>query len=263
LAFIETFRLGGGWKDDDGTDDEKNLEKKFLHFIVFLRKKKMKRAVVSNAPQPPAKRKEKERRERRGGGRRGVALLSLGGSFAAAVFAGRGSSSSRSWYSFAKEVGERKFVTNGYSMRIPEEEYAYEETEGVATSTLRVRDERGREVLSVRRERTGTMGNYGLRSMFPDVDAFGETMKGRYKNDEEGGEREARELDGSGMYAIELSGNRIVGVVVGCKDGESGRRFNQMQTISAFAEVKDEKQKSDVWGMLESLRLTAGKTCSG
>ena len=261
MAFIETFRLGGGWKDDDGTDDEKNLEKKFLHFIV-LRKKKMKRAVVSNAPQPPAKRKEKERRERRGGGRRGVAL-SLGGSFAAAVFAGRGSSSSRSWYSFAKEVGERKFVTNGYSMRIPEEKYAYEETEGVATSTLRVRDERGREVLSVRRERTGTMGNYGLRSMFPDVDAFGETMKGRYKNDEEGGEREARELDGSGMYAIELSGNRIVGVVVGCKDGESGRRFNQMQTISAFAEVKDEKQKSDVWGMLESLRLTAGKTCSG
>ena len=259
MALIETFRLGGGWKDD-GTD-EKNLEKKFLHFIV-LRKKKMKRAVVSNSPQPPAKRKEKERRERRGGGRRSVAL-SLGGSFAAAVFAGRGSSSSRSWYSFAKGVGERKFVTNGYSMRIPEEEYAYEETEGVATSTLRVRDERGREVLSVRRERTGTMGNYGLRSMFPDVDAFGETMKGRYKNDEEGGEREARELDGSGMYAIELSGNRIVGVVVGCKDGESGRRFNQMQTISAFAEVKDEKQKSDVWGMLESLRLTAGKTCSG
>jgi hypothetical protein len=260
LARIETFRLGGGWKDDDGTDDEKNLEKKFLHFICFAQKK-MKRAVVSNAPQPPAKRKEKERRERRGKGRRSVAL-SLGGSFAAAVFAGRGSSSSRSWYSFAKGVEERKFVTNGYSMRIPEEEYAYEETEGVATSTLRVRDERGREVLSVRRERTGTMGNYGLRSMFPDVDAFGETMKGRYKNDEEGGEREARELDGSGMYAIELSGNRIVGVVVGCKDGESGRRFNQMQTISALAEVKDEKQKSDVWGMLESLRLTAGKTCS-
>ena len=261
MARIETFRLGGGRKDDDGTDDEKNLEKKFLHFIVS-RKKKMKRAVVSNSPQPPAKRKEKERRERRGGGRRSVAL-SLGGSFAAAVFAGRGSSSSRSWYSFAKGVGERKFDTNGYSIRIPEEKYAYEETEGVATSTLRVRDERGREVLSVRRERTGTMGNYGLRSMFPDVDAFGETMKGRYKNDEEGGEREARELDGSGMYAIELSGNRIVGVVVGCKDGESGRRFNQMQTISAFAEVKDEKQKSDVWGMLESLRLTAGKTCSG
>ena len=261
LARIETFRLGGGWKDDDGTDDEKNLEKKFLHFICFAQKK-MKRAVVSNAPQPPAKRKEKERRERRGKGRRSVAL-SLGGSFAAAVFAGRGSSSSRSWYSFAKGVEERKFVTNGFSMSIPEEEYAYEETEGVATSTLRVRDERGREVLSVRRERTGTMGNYGLRSMFPDVDAFGETMKGRYKNDEEGGEREARELDGSGMYAIELSGNRIVGVVVGCKDGESGRRFNQMQTISAFAEVKDEKQKSDVWGMLESLRLTAGKTCSG
>ena len=106
------------------------------------------------------------------------------------------------------------------------------------------------------------MGNYGLKSMFPDVDAFGETMKGRYKNDEEDREQEARELDGSGMYAIEVSGNRIVGVVVGCKDGESGRRFNQMQTISAFAEVKDEKQKSDVWGMLESLRLTAGKTCS-
>ncbi len=239
----------------------KRILRKNFSILLFFAQKKMKRAVVSNAPQPPAKRKEKERRERRGGGRRGVAL-SLGGSFAAAVFAGRGSSSSRSWYSFAKGV-ERKFVTNGYSIRIPEEKYAYEETEGVATSTLRVRDERGREVLSVRRERTGTMGNYGLRSMFPDVDAFGETMKGRYKNDEEGGEREARELDGSGMYAIELSGNRIVGVVVGCKDGESGRRFNQMQTISAFAEVKDEKQKSDVWGMLESLRLTAGKTCSG
>ena len=259
LALIETFRLGGGRKDD-GTD-EKN-KKKFLHFV--LRKKKMKRAVVSrisNSPQPPTKRKEKERERR--GGRRSVAL-SLGGSFAAAAAAAlfARSSSSRSWYSFAKGVEERKFVTNGYSMRIPEEVYAYEETEGVATSTLRVRDERGREVLSVRRERTGTMGNYGLRSMFPDVDAFGETMKGRYKNEEEGGEQEARELDGSGMYAIELSGNRIVGVVVGCKDGESGRRFNQMQTISAFAEVKDEKQKSDVWGMLESLRLTAGKTCS-
>lgn len=226
----------------------------------------MKSAVVVSrvSPQPPTKRKEKERERRRGGGRRSVAL-SLGGSFAAAaaaLFARGSSSSSRSyWYSFAK--GESEFVTNGYSMRIPEEEYAYEETEGVATSTLRVRDERGREVLSVRRERTGTMGNYGLRSMFPDVDAFGETMKGRYKNDEKGGEQEARELDGSGMYAVELSGNRIVGVVVGCKDGESGRRFNQMQTISAFAEVKDEKQKSDVWGMLESLRLTAGKTCSG
>ena len=223
------------------------------------------KSVVVNSPQPPTKRKENER-ERRRGGRRSVAL-SLGGSFAAAaaLFArGSSSSSSRSyWYSFAKEDGTSEFVTNGYSMRIPEEEYAYEETEGVATSTLRVRDERGREVLSVRRERTGTMGNYGLRSMFPDVDAFGETMKGRYKNDEKGGEQEARELDGSGMYAVELSGNRIVGVVVGCKDGESGRRFNQMQTISAFAEVKDEKQKSDVWGMLESLRLTAGKTCSG
>ena len=38
LARIETFRLGGGWKDD-GTD-EKNLEKKFLHFIVLRKKKK-------------------------------------------------------------------------------------------------------------------------------------------------------------------------------------------------------------------------------
>ena len=222
--------------------------------------------VVSrvSSPQPPAKRKEKEREKRRGGGGRRSVALSLGGSFAAAAAAALfARSSSRSyWYAFAKGEDGSEFVTNGYSMRIPEEEYAYEETEGVATSTLRVRDERGREVLSVRRERTGTMGNYGLRSMFPDVDAFGETMKGRYKNDEKGGEQEARELDGSGMYAIELSGNRIVGVVVGCKDGESGRRFNQMQTISAFAEVKDEKQKSDVWGMLESLRLTAGKTCS-
>jgi len=223
--------------------------------------------VVSRvSPQPPTKRKEKEREKRRGGGGRRSVALSLGGSFAAAaaaaLFARSSSSSSRSyWYAFAKGESS-EFVTNGYSMRIPEEEYAYEETEGVATSTLRVRDERGREVLSVRRERTGTMGNYGLKSMFPDVDAFGETMKGRYKNDEKGGEQEARELDGSGMYAVELSGNRIVGVVVGCKDGESGRRFNQMQTISAFAEVKDEKQKSDVWGMLESLRLTTGKTCS-
>ena len=269
MALIETFRLGGGRKDDD----EKN-EIKILHFcFVFARKKKKKMkksaVVVSRvcSPQPPAKRKEKEREKRRGGGggRRSVAL-SLGGSFAAAaaaaLFARSSSSSSRSyWYAFAKGESS-EFVTNGYSMRIPEEEYAYEETEGVATSTLRVRDERGREVLSVRRERTGTMGNYGLKSMFPDVDAFGETMKGRYKNDEKGGEQEARELDGSGMYAVELSGNRIVGVVVGCKDGESGRRFNQMQTISAFAEVKDEKQKSDVWGMLESLRLTTGKTCS-
>tara|TARA_B100001113_G_C20978054_1_gene564814 strand:- start:511 stop:870 length:360 start_codon:yes stop_codon:yes gene_type:complete len=118
------------------------------------------------------------------------------------------------------------------------------------------------------------MGNYGLRSMFSNVDSFGEQMKGQYddgtaeeeEEEEEGQKRTTRrrgpkELEKSGMYAIELSENRIVGVVVGCKDGENGRKFNQLQTIRAFARVENERKAEDVWEMLESLRLTTGKTC--
>ena len=167
----------------------------------------------------------------------------------------------------------REFVTDGYALELPEG-YTAEESEGVSTSTATIRDATtGTSVAQIRRERTGTMGNYGLRSMFSNVDSFGEQMKGQYDDDgtaeeeEEEGQKKSKsrrgpkELEQSGMYAIELSENRIVGVVVGCKDGENGRKFNQLQTIRAFARVENERKAEDVWEMLESLRLTTGKTC--
>ena len=179
---------------------------------------------------------------------------------------------------FGKDEGHhrrrrREFVTDGYALELPEG-YTAEESEGVATSTATIRDATtGTSVAQIRRERTGTMGNYGLRSMFSNVDSFGEQMKGQYDDDgtaeeeEEEGQKKSKsrrgpkELEQSGMYAIELSENRIVGVVVGCKDGENGRKFNQLQTIRAFARVENERKAEDVWEMLESLRLTTGKTC--
>ena len=173
-----------------------------------------------------------------------------------------------------KEEGQRRaFVTDGYALALPEG-YTAEESEGVATSRASIRDAKGTSVAQITRERTGTMGNYGLRSMFSNVESFGEQMKGQYNDgtaegeeeEEEGQKRTTRrrgpkELEQSGMYAIELSENRIVGVVVGCKDGENGRKFNQLQTIRAFARVENERKAEDVWEMLESLRLTTGKTC--
>ena len=188
-------------------------------------------------------------------------------------------SSSPSNVAFGKDVEghhrrRREFVTDGYALELPEG-YTAEESEGVATSTATIRDATtGTSVAQIRRERTGTMGNYGLRSMFSNVDSFGEQMKGQYDDDgtaeeeEEEGQKKSKkrrrgpkELEHSGMYAIELSENRIVGVVVGCKDGENGRKFNQLQTIRAFARVENERKAEDVWEMLESLRLTTGKTC--
>ena len=189
-------------------------------------------------------------------------------------------SSSPSNVAFGKDVEghhrrrrRREFVTDGYALELPEG-YTAEESEGVATSTATIREATtGTSVAQIRRERTGTMGNYGLRSMFSNVDSFGEQMKGQYDDDgtaeeeEEEGQKKSKsrrgpkELEQSGMYAIELSENRIVGVVVGCKDGENGRKFNQLQTIRAFARVENERKAEDVWEMLESLRLTTGKTC--
>lgn len=185
-------------------------------------------------------------------------------------------SSSPSKIAFGRDDGQqrrREFVTDGYALELPEG-YTAEESEGVATSTATIRDATtGTSVAQIRRERTGTMGNYGLRSMFSNVDSFGEQMKGQYNDDgtaeeeEEEGQKQSKsrrgpkELEQSGMYAIELSENRIVGVVVGCKDGENGRKFNQLQTIRAFARVENERKAEDVWEMLESLRLTTGKTC--
>ena len=176
---------------------------------------------------------------------------------------------------FGKDEGHqrrREFVTDGYALELPEG-YTAEESEGVATSTATIRDANNGSITQITRERTGTMGNYGLRSMFSNVDSFGEQMKGQYDDDgtaeeeEEEGQKKTKsrrgpkELEQSGMYAIELSENRIVGVVVGCKDGENGRKFNQLQTIRAFARVENERKAEDVWEMLESLRLTTGKTC--
>ena len=178
---------------------------------------------------------------------------------------------------FGKDEGHnqrrrREFVTDGYALELPEG-YTAEESEGVATSTATIRDANNGSITQITRERTGTMGNYGLRSMFSNVDSFGEQMKGQYDDDgtaeeeEEEGQKKSKsrrgpkELEQSGMYAIELSENRIVGVVVGCKDGENGRKFNQLQTIRAFARVENERKAEDVWEMLESLRLTTGKTC--
>jgi hypothetical protein len=164
---------------------------------------------------------------------------------------------------------KKRLVSDGYSIEL-EEKYTAEESKGVSTSTQTIKDESGNIIATIRSEPTGTMGNYGLQSMFANVDEFGEKMKGRYKNADEdenssgeSNKRAAKELEGSGMYAIELSGNRVVGIVVGCKDGENGRKFNQMQTISAFAQANDERKKEEAWSILESLRLTTGKTCSG
>ena len=184
--------------------------------------------------------------------------------------------SSPSKIAFGRDDGQqrrREFVTDGYALELPEG-YTAEESEGVATSTSTIRDANNGSITQIRRERTGTMGNYGLRSMFSNVDSFGEQMKGQYddgtaeeeEEEEEGQKRTTRrrgpkELEKSGMYVIELSENRIVGVVVGCKDGENGRKFNQLQTIRAFARVENERKAEDVWEMLESLRLTTGKTC--
>jgi hypothetical protein len=165
--------------------------------------------------------------------------------------------------------GTRTLLNDGYSIEL-EEKYTSEESKGVSTSTQIIKDESGNIIATIRSEPTGTMGNYGLQSMFANVDEFGEKMKGRYKNAEEdenssgeSSKRAAKELEGSGMYAIQLSGNRVVGIVVGCKDGENGRKFNQMQTISAFAQAKDEGKKEEAWRILDSLRLTTGKTCGG
>lgn len=165
--------------------------------------------------------------------------------------------------------GTRTLLNDGYSIEL-EEKYTAEESKGVSTSTQIIKDESGNIIATIRSEPTGTMGNYGLQSMFANVDEFGEKMKGRYKNAEEdenssgeSSKRAAKELEGSGMYAIQLSGNRVVGIVVGCKDGENGRKFNQMQTISAFAQAKDERKKEEAWRILDSLRLTTGKTCGG
>jgi len=204
------------------------------------------------------------------------------------LFGGLFSKTDAVFASSSLSSGTRTLLNDGYSIEL-EEKYTSEESKGVSTSTQIIKDESGNIIATIRSEPTGTMGNYGLQSMFANVDEFGEKMKGRYKNAEEdentsgesskraakelegsgmyasgeSSKRAAKELEGSGMYAIELSGNRVVGIVVGCKDGENGRKFNQMQTISAFAQAKDERKKEEAWRILDSLRLTTGKTCGG
>ena len=88
---------------------------------------------------------------------------------------------------FGKDEGHhqrrrREFVTDGYALELPEG-YTAEESEGVATSTATIRDANNGSITQITRERTGTMGNYGLRSMFSNVDSFGEQMKGQYDDD--------------------------------------------------------------------------------
>ena len=172
-------------------------------------------------------------------------------------------------FSSSSSSAKKRLVSDGYSIEL-DEKYTAEESKGVSTSTQTIKDESGNIIATIRSEPIGTMGNYGLQSMFANVDEFGEKMKGRYKNADEdenssgeSSKRAAKELEGSGMYAIELSGNIVVGIVVGCKDGENGSKFNQMQTISAFAQANDERKKEEAWSILESLRLTTGKKCSG
>ena len=185
------------------------------------------------------------------------------------LFGGFFSKTDAAFASSSLSSSKKRLVSDGYSIEL-DEKYTAEESKGVSTSTQTIKDESGNIIATIRSEPTGTMGNYGLQSMFANVDEFGEKMKGRYKNADEdenssgeSNKRAAKELEGSGMYAIELSGNRVVGIVVGCKDGENGRKFNQMQTISAFAQANDERKKEEAWSILESLRLTTGKTCSG
>ena len=94
---------------------------------------------------------------------------------------------------FGKDEGQRReFVTDGYALELPEG-YTAEESEGVATSTASIRDAKGTSVARITRERTGTMGNYGLRSMFSNVDSFGEQMKGQYDDGTADGEKEEEE----------------------------------------------------------------------
>ena len=105
-------------------------------------------------------------------------------------------SSSPSKIAFGRDDGQqrrREFVTDGYALELPEG-YTAEESEGVATSTATIRDATtGTSVAQIRRERTGTMGNYGLRSMFSNVDSFGEQMKGQYESDDGTAEEEEEE----------------------------------------------------------------------
>ena len=183
------------------------------------------------------------------------------------LFGGFFSKTDAAFASSSLSSSKKRLFSDGFSIEL-DEKYTAEESKGASTSTQTIKDESGNIIATIRSEPTGTMGNYGLQSMFANVDEFGEKMKGRYKNAEdensnESNKRAAKELEGSGMYAIELSGNRVVGIVVGCKDGENGRKFNQMQTISAFAQANDERKKEEAWSILESLRLTTGKTCSG
>ena len=63
------------------------------------------------------------------------------------------------------------------------------------TSTASIRDAQGTSVARITRERTGTMGNYGLRSMFSNVDSFGEQMKGQYDDGTAEEEEEEEETE--------------------------------------------------------------------
>ena len=142
------------------------------------------------------------------------------------LFGGFFSKTDAAFASSSLSSSKKRLFSDGYSIEL-DEKYTAEESKGVSTSTQTIKDESGNIIATIRSEPTGTMGNYGLQSMFANVDEFGEKMKGRYKNAEdensnESNKRAAKELEGSGMYAIELSGNRVVGIVVGCKDGENG-----------------------------------------
>ena len=132
-------------------------------------------------------------------------------------------------------------------------------TKEITQSSMSFKNDNGTLMLRIKREPTGTMGNYGLDSMFRDEVDFEEKMKGKYRRAT--ATKSAKRSTKNGMYSVEFDNNKLVGVVVGCKGGPNARKFNQLQTITVYGEASDESSMDVLRKMVDSFRLTAGTTC--
>jgi hypothetical protein len=132
-------------------------------------------------------------------------------------------------------------------------------TKEITQSSMSFKNDNGTLMLRIKREPTGTMGNYGLDSMFRDEIDFEEKMKGKYRRAT--ATKSAKRSTKNGMYSVEFDNNKLVGVVVGCKGGPNARKFNQLQTITVYGEASDESSMDVLRKMVDSFRLTAGTTC--
>ena len=132
-------------------------------------------------------------------------------------------------------------------------------TKEITQSSMSFKNDNGTLMLRIKREPTGTMGNYGLDSMFRDEIDFEEKMKGKYRRAT--ATKSAKRSTKNGMYSVEFDNNKLVGVVVGCKGGPNARKFNQLQTITVYGEASDESSMDVLRKMVDSFHLTAGTTC--